>query len=148
MNRYWRRRLGVGVAASAVVLAFGCSPDTKDVATSPDIMDDVECDAFETREKICVHGQTGQRVASIGGTPVPGHLQCQEDEVIGFDGVPDTLVCLHIDDLIIDRPITDPKSGADFIHNCGVVLAPDWQKFETCVNAVFDALAEGPEDGW
>lgn len=41
----------------------------------------------------CSSGQ-----ATIGGTKVP-ELHCQEDEVIGFNGIPDTLVCIHIDDL-------------------------------------------------
>lgn len=36
--------------------------------------------------------------AKIGGTEVSG-LRCEEDEVIGFDGEPDALVCIHIDDL-------------------------------------------------
>lgn len=37
--------------------------------------------------------------ATIGGTPVPKDLHCEEDEVIGFHGVPDDLACLHIDTL-------------------------------------------------
>lgn len=37
--------------------------------------------------------------STIGGTPVPNDLHCAEDEVIGFDGIPDTLICIHIDDL-------------------------------------------------
>jgi hypothetical protein len=33
--------------------------------------------------------------ATVGGTPVPDDLHCEEDEVIGFHGVPDDLACLH-----------------------------------------------------
>lgn len=36
---------------------------------------------------------------SVGGTPIPAWLHCQEDEVIGFDGVPDTLECIHIEQI-------------------------------------------------
>lgn len=36
---------------------------------------------------------------TVGGTPVPQHLNCEEDEVIGFHGVPDDLACLHRDNL-------------------------------------------------
>lgn len=35
-------------------------------------------------------------VATIGGQAVPV-LACQEDETIAFVGIPDTLVCVHID---------------------------------------------------
>lgn len=38
-------------------------------------------------------------ISTIGGTPVPYGLACQEDEVIAFHGVPDDLACVHIDDL-------------------------------------------------
>lgn len=38
--------------------------------------------------------------ANVGGTDVPNGLQCEEDEVIGFIGIPDTLVCLHIDSFL------------------------------------------------
>ena len=34
--------------------------------------------------------------ATIGGTPVPSDLHCQEDEAIQFIGI-DTLGCVHID---------------------------------------------------
>lgn len=37
--------------------------------------------------------------ATIGGTSVPDDLHCEEDEVIGFHGVPDHLACLHADTL-------------------------------------------------
>jgi hypothetical protein len=37
--------------------------------------------------------------ATVGGTPVPADLHCNEDEVIGFHGVPDDLACLHADTL-------------------------------------------------
>ena len=37
-----------------------------------------------------------QGTATVGGTKVP-ELECEEDEVIGFFGVPDTLACIHID---------------------------------------------------
>ena len=36
--------------------------------------------------------------ATVGGTNVPP-LQCEEDELIGFVGVPDTLECIQIDAL-------------------------------------------------
>ncbi len=36
---------------------------------------------------------------TVGGTPVPWDMHCQEDEGIMFVGVPDTLVCQTIDDL-------------------------------------------------
>ena len=39
---------------------------------------------------------TPRTPATIGGTTVPP-LQCAEDEVIGFVGVPDTLECIQID---------------------------------------------------
>lgn len=47
-------------------------------------------------------------VATIGGTPVPSDLHCEEDEVIGFVGLPDTLVCVHPDVL------ADPEATARF----------------------------------
>lgn len=37
--------------------------------------------------------------STIGGTEVPTDLDCEEDEVIGFHGVPDSLDCLHLDNL-------------------------------------------------
>lgn len=37
-------------------------------------------------------------VSTIGGTPVPFGLDCEEDEVIYFTG-PDTLACVHVDSL-------------------------------------------------
>ncbi len=37
-----------------------------------------------------------QGAATVGGTVVPP-LECEEDEVIGFFGVPNTLACIHID---------------------------------------------------
>ncbi len=37
-----------------------------------------------------------QGTATVGGTTVP-ELECEEDEVIGFFGVPNTLACIHID---------------------------------------------------
>ena len=36
-------------------------------------------------------------VATIGGQPVPP-MACEEDEVIGYIGIPDLLACIHIDD--------------------------------------------------
>lgn len=37
-------------------------------------------------------------LSTIGGTPVPYGLDCEEDEVIYFTG-PDTLDCVHADSL-------------------------------------------------
>lgn len=37
------------------------------------------------------------RVSTVGGTNVPDDLHCQEDEGIAFDGVPDTLYCVHVE---------------------------------------------------
>jgi hypothetical protein len=37
-------------------------------------------------------------VSTIGGTPVPDGLDCEEDEVIFFTGV-DTIGCVHPDNL-------------------------------------------------
>lgn len=41
----------------------------------------------------------GRDASTIGGTLVPDGLHCAEDEVIGFVGIPDTLVCVHTDKL-------------------------------------------------
>ena len=41
-----------------------------------------------------------QPVATIGGTAVPSTLACEEDEVIGFVGIPDTLVCIHYEQTV------------------------------------------------
>lgn len=42
---------------------------------------------------------TGECVtgATIGGTLVPNYLDCEEDEAIAFVGIPDTLVCVHVE---------------------------------------------------
>lgn len=40
---------------------------------------------------------TGDGSATIGGTAVPSTLDCAEDESIAFVGIPDTLVCVHVD---------------------------------------------------
>lgn len=39
-------------------------------------------------------------VATIGGTAVPSTLACEEDEVIGFVGIPDTLVCIQFEQTV------------------------------------------------
>lgn len=36
--------------------------------------------------------------ATIGGQQVPA-IECEEDEVIGFIGIPDTLVCIHYEEV-------------------------------------------------
>lgn len=38
--------------------------------------------------------------AEIAGTQVPVNLSCEEDEVIGFFGIPDTLDCVHIESVV------------------------------------------------
>lgn len=45
------------------------------------------------------HGFTSHSVATIGGTDVPNTLHCEEDEVISFVGIPDTLVCVHFENV-------------------------------------------------
>ncbi len=47
--------------------------------------------------------------ATVGGTLVPVALDCEEDEVIGFNGIPDTLVCVHVDSFVAtDTPTATP----------------------------------------
>ena len=47
--------------------------------------------------------------ATVGGTLVPATLDCEEDEVIGFVGIPDTLVCVHVDSFVAtDTPTSTP----------------------------------------
>ncbi len=36
--------------------------------------------------------------STVGGTDVPDGLHCAEDEAIAFDGIPDTLFCVHIEE--------------------------------------------------
>lgn len=98
-----------------VILEVTCPPGSVEISTGARVVDTV-----------CVRGQlVGQVPAAasvpvaptpiiivvpanggpaIGSTTVPDDLDCQEDEVIGFAGVPDTLVCVHVDTL--------PASGA------------------------------------
>lgn len=40
--------------------------------------------------------------ATVGGTFVPADLACEEDQVIGFVGIPDTLVCIQFDETEAD----------------------------------------------
>ncbi len=48
--------------------------------------------------------------ATVGGTLVPAALDCEEDEVIGFVGIPDLLVCVHVDSLLTPTPTPTPTA--------------------------------------
>ncbi len=46
---------------------------------------------------LAIRWSTMPDVATIGGQPVPGNLHCQEDEVIAYYGIVDTMTCRHTD---------------------------------------------------
>ncbi len=69
-----------------IIVSIECPSGTVAIATGGTVADTV-----------CISGTLlDGSDATIGGTVVP-KLDCQEDEVIGFIGVPDTLVCIHIE---------------------------------------------------
>ncbi len=64
--------------------------------------------------------------ATIGGQDVPSSLHCQEDESIGFVGVPDTLVCVHVDNYAEQDAggCTRPAFYAEAIGICVLAYPP------------------------
>lgn len=94
-----------------VILDVTCPAGNVEISTGPHPVDTV-CVRGQLVEEIppasaVVPTPMAQRIvivgsddgAMIGGTTVPDDLNCFEDEVIGFVGIPDTLVCVHIDTL-------------------------------------------------
>jgi len=93
-----------------IILEVTCPDGTVEIATGDNVADTVcvkgvlvtddppqaAADAVPDVILITANGET----ATIGGTDVPNGLQCEEDEVIGFDGQPDTLVCVHVDSFL------------------------------------------------
>lgn len=94
--------------AAPIIMAVDCPDGTIQIATG-DMVADTVCirgvlvaDGLPTPTPtasvpnvILITGE-GNR-ASVGGTDVPNGLTCEEDEVIGFVGMPDVLVCVHVD---------------------------------------------------
>ncbi len=66
---------------------------------------------------------TGEEIgATVGGTLVPAALDCEEDEVIGFVGIPDLLVCVHVDSLLTPTP-TPTATPTSSVSYTGTVTA-------------------------
>lgn len=64
-------------------------------------------------------------VATIGGQDVPP-LACEEDETIGFVGVPDTLVCVHYENYAEPDAggCTRPAFHAEALGVCVLAVSP------------------------
>ncbi len=63
-------------------------------------------------------------VATIGGQPVPAALACAEDESIAFVGIPDTLVCVHVENYAEpDAGCTRPAFYSKALGVCVLTVA-------------------------
>ncbi len=97
-----------------IIMAVTCPDGTVQIATG-DMVADTVCirGVLVTGDDDALMSETSSIVApnvilvtaegdraNVGGTDVPNGLTCAEDEVIGFDGQPDTLVCVHIDSFL------------------------------------------------
>ncbi len=64
--------------------------------------------------------------ATIGGQDVPSALHCEEDETIGFVGIPDTLLCVHYENYAEPDAggCTRPAFYAESVGVCVLAVAP------------------------
>lgn len=87
-----------------IILEVACPVGTVQISTGPEPVDTVcvqgqlvgSAPAEPTVQRVIIFGPNAP---SIGGTLVPAGLHCQEDEAIAFVGIPDTLFCVHVDDV-------------------------------------------------